>query len=247
MEPPSHYELLCVTPEATADEIRASYRRLIRMYHPDAAGAAGAAMTLRLNEAQRVLLDPTLRRQLDDRMQVRLHPAAAGARRASAPYGAPPHFDHAPRPREDAAQSARPHPEPAPSAGWTFAFFASALFIVVSTVVVIVFSYSGPLMLLTPRLIPAFVVALAWLVAGLARPPKFFVAMLGMSALLWPVVESGIPYFDSLAYAVPGGMWALLTFLSVAVLIFRLSLTRGLVRGPAPRTRQPGDPRSTRA
>ena len=131
----------------------------------------------------------------------------------------------------------QPAAQPAPSPGWTFAFFASALFIVVSTVVVIVFSYSGPLMLLTPRLIPAFVIALAWLVAGLSRPPKFFVAMLGMSALLWPVVESGIPYFDSLAYAVPGGMWALLTFVSIAVLVFRLSLTRGLVRPPAPKTR----------
>jgi hypothetical protein len=231
MEPPNHYELLCVTPEATAEEIRASYRRLIRMYHPDAAGAAGAAMTLRLNEAQRVLLDPTLRRQLDERMRARLQPAGAGTRRPSQPAAS---FI----PREHAEPS-RPQPatQPAPSPGWTFAFFASALFIVVSTVVVIVFCYSGPLMLLTPRLIPAFVIALAWLVAGLSRPPKFFIAMLGLSALLWPVVESGIPYFDSLAYAVPGGMWALLTFVSIAVLVFRLSLTRGLVRTPAPKGR----------
>ena len=236
MEPPSHYELLCVTPEATADEIRTSYRRLIRMYHPDAAGAAGAAMTLRLNEAQRVLLDPTLRRQLDERMRARLQ--YSGARHA--PQPAPARYAEAPR--EDAPPAARtPQPaQPTVSFGWTFAFFASALFIVVSTVVVIVFSYSGPLMLLTPRLIPAFVIALAWLVAGLSRPPKFFIAMLGMSALLWPVVESGIPYFDSLAYAVPGGMWALLTFVSIAVLVFRLSLTRGLVRAPAPAARQPG-------
>ena len=224
MEPPSHYELLCVTPEATADEIRTSYRRLIRMYHPDAAGAAGAAMTLRLNEAQRVLLDPTLRRQLDERMRARLHPATAGARSGPAPRRS---FHPEPEPQRPAPAS--PRAETPPSPGWTFAFFASALFIVVSTVVVIVFSYSGPLMLLTPRLIPAFVVALAWLVAGLSRPPKLFIAMLGMSALLWPVVESGIPYFDSLAYAVPGGMWALLTFVSVAVLVFRLSLRRGLV------------------
>ena len=229
MEPPSHYELLCVTPEATAEEIRTSYRRLIRMYHPDAAGAAGAAMTLRLNEAQRVLLDPTLRRQLDERLHV-LHPV--GARRFPATHSSPA-FE--PEPARPAAQP--PRAETPPSPGWTFAFFASALFIVVSTVVVIVFSYSGPLMLLTPRLIPAFVIALAWLVAGLSRPPKFFIAMLGMSALLWPVVESGIPYFDSLAYAVPGGMWALLTFVSIAVLVFRLSLTRGLVRSPAPKGR----------
>ena len=87
MEPPSHYELLCVTPEATAEEIRTSYRRLIRMYHPDAAGAAGAAMTLRLNEAQRVLLDPTLRRQLDERMRARLQPA--GAHRTTQPSPLP--------------------------------------------------------------------------------------------------------------------------------------------------------------
>ena len=188
------------------------------MYHPDAAGAAGAAMTLRLNEAQRVLLDPTLRRQLDERLRL-LHPV--GARRT-------PTFSFEPESPRPPAQPQRAETPPSP--GWTFAFFASALFIVVSTVVVIVFSYSGPLMLLTPRLIPAFVIALAWLVAGLSRPPKFFIAMLGLSALLWPVVESGIPYFDSLAYAVPGGMWALLTFVSVAVLVFRLSLRRGLVR-----------------
>src|ERR1700712_1539651 len=59
MDSPTHHELLCVSPDATADEIRASYRRLIRIYHPDVAGDAGAAMTLRLNEAQDALLNPS--------------------------------------------------------------------------------------------------------------------------------------------------------------------------------------------
>ncbi|MET4780925.1 J domain-containing protein [Glaciihabitans sp. UYNi722] len=221
MEPPSHYELLCVTPEATADEIRTAYRRLIRIYHPDVAGAAGAAMTLRLNEAQNALLDPVLRSQFDERMRARRQRPSPAGRAAYATFRS----EWRPEPPKPAPAAARAAASTTESGlPWLVAFTVAAALIVAATIVVFVFCYSGPLTLTTPRLIPALVIGLAWVVGGFNRPPKIFIALLAFGALLWPLSTAQIGLFSTTV--VPGSIWALLTVVALAVLVLRLAAAR---------------------
>ncbi len=77
------YGVLGVTREATPAEIRAAYRREVRVSHPDLNPGDDRAgeRTARLNLAGRVLLDPYLRSAYD-----RLTPLGAGAATASAAW-----------------------------------------------------------------------------------------------------------------------------------------------------------------
>ena len=60
------YSILGIPPAATADEIRAAYRRLARQYHPDLnAGPEAEARMKEINEAYDTLSDPLRRRQYD--------------------------------------------------------------------------------------------------------------------------------------------------------------------------------------
>jgi hypothetical protein len=55
------YRTLGLTPGASLEQIRAHYRKLIRLYHPDRAGALGewdTAYAARINRAYRLLRDP---------------------------------------------------------------------------------------------------------------------------------------------------------------------------------------------
>jgi len=223
MDTPTHYELLCVTPEATADEIRNAYRRLIRLYHPDVSGAAGEAMTLRLNEAKRDLLDPELRMRYD---REHLY-AGVGARAATPRSGRKPaashiHDDWRPPPRPAA---------PAESAGtnrtlyrvWMTVSVVAIAAIVTITAVVFAWSYSGALGLTTPRVIPALVVAVGWIVGGFSQPSKFFVAVLAFGSTLWPLVAFGVSPFSLLSDAIPPAILASLTLLGIAVFALRIS------------------------
>ena len=74
----THYEVLGVRPDASAETIRAAYREQARLVHPDRPGGAADAMS-RLNEAYRTLNDPG-RRALYDR---RLNPAPSSPRQES--------------------------------------------------------------------------------------------------------------------------------------------------------------------
>lgn len=58
-----YYDVLGVPPEATADQVRAAYRRLAKSAHPDAAGTAGLFRIIR--EAYEVLSDPARRTHYD--------------------------------------------------------------------------------------------------------------------------------------------------------------------------------------
>ena len=51
----THYDLLGVSPTATAAEIKASYRNLIKRSHPDVGGTGGLFKTIQ--EAYEVLID----------------------------------------------------------------------------------------------------------------------------------------------------------------------------------------------
>lgn len=61
----THYDTLGVPTSASADQIKAAYRTLMRKHHPDIAGPAGAAMTLRLNDAISELGSPISRTAYD--------------------------------------------------------------------------------------------------------------------------------------------------------------------------------------
>ena len=63
----THYDTLAVSSEATPDEIRAAFRRLIREHHPDLVGSSptSEAAARRLTEAQDILSDPATRREYD--------------------------------------------------------------------------------------------------------------------------------------------------------------------------------------
>lgn len=69
------YAVLGVTSQATQEEINSAYRRLVRRYHPDAAGrsAGTSALLERVLAAYAVLRDPDRRAEYDRR-----HPVPAG-------------------------------------------------------------------------------------------------------------------------------------------------------------------------
>ncbi len=87
----THYETLGVAPSASHAEIRTAYRRLARVDHPDrwvgrepAAAAAAARRMVALNEAWRVLGDPTARAAYDARLRLPSTSTAGGATRPAA-------------------------------------------------------------------------------------------------------------------------------------------------------------------
>ena len=222
MESPTHYELLCVTPDATADEIRAAYRRLVRMYHPDVAGAAGAAMTLRLNEAQRVLLDPDLRSRVDrpgSHSAAPRHPAPTAER-------TPPFARDFPMPRTPFSPAGRASAATQRSIVWDILAIASISVIVLSTIAVFVVTYSVPLGGISARVLPPIIVAMLWIAAGLSRPPRITWFLLGTSMLLWPLAASGIWPITALVYSSPEWVWAALTASFVSAIVLRVAAPR---------------------
>ena len=61
----THYQRLGVAPTAAAADIKAAYRELARLNHPDLANGSGSADMAAVNEAWRVLGDPERRRAFD--------------------------------------------------------------------------------------------------------------------------------------------------------------------------------------
>ncbi|KAF5479639.1 hypothetical protein F2P56_000446 [Juglans regia] len=61
----NYYELLGVSVDSNAQEIKEAYRKLQKKYHPDIVGQKGHEHTLLLNEAYKVLMRDDLRRDYD--------------------------------------------------------------------------------------------------------------------------------------------------------------------------------------
>jgi DnaJ-class molecular chaperone len=61
-----YYQVLGIPSNANADQIRAAYRRLARLYHPDLnTGPEAETRMQEINQAYKTLSNPTLRRQHD--------------------------------------------------------------------------------------------------------------------------------------------------------------------------------------
>jgi curved DNA-binding protein CbpA len=95
----NYYQLLGVSPEASAEEIHRAYRKLARRYHPDVnAGGDADARFQALSDAYDVLHDPDQRARYD-RLIGRGRAAAAPQARfvsAARSHGGPPRFVDAP-------------------------------------------------------------------------------------------------------------------------------------------------------
>jgi molecular chaperone DnaJ len=74
-----YYDVLGVSPDAGADEIKRAYRQLARRYHPDISGDDRGGAFLEVSRAYDVLRDPSRRRSYDARLwQERSGDAARG-------------------------------------------------------------------------------------------------------------------------------------------------------------------------
>src|SRR5215510_14205835 len=66
-----YYDVLGVSPDAGADEIKRAYRQLARRYHPDISGDDRGARFLEVSRAYEVLNDPARRRSYDKELRLR--------------------------------------------------------------------------------------------------------------------------------------------------------------------------------
>ncbi len=176
-------------------------------------------MTHRLNEAQRVLLDPDLRARADrlGRHRDETHPAAAPE----------PVFTERDFRWEPAFRTARPDPIPEKyNPVWDVLAISAITTIVIATIGILTTTYSGPLGAISPRLVPPMIVALTWVAAGLSRPPRIVYFLLGSSMLLWPLAAAGVWPFTFIVSASPTWMWGMLTASFVATIVLRISLPR---------------------
>lgn len=70
MAQPNHYETLQVSPQATQAEIKRSYRRLAKLYHPDSQQQkVDREQIIELNAAYEILGDPQQRQSYDRQLQ----------------------------------------------------------------------------------------------------------------------------------------------------------------------------------
>lgn len=86
---PTLYEILGVSPDASASEIKAAYRKRARKTHPDVAGAEMNGLLLLIQHAHEVLSDPAQRAEYDRTM--------SGGYAAPAAEPVPPPADPPPR------------------------------------------------------------------------------------------------------------------------------------------------------
>ncbi|CAN5399952.1 hypothetical protein BH09ACT1_BH09ACT1_16990 [soil metagenome] len=202
------------------------------MHHPDLAGGAGEAVTLRLNAAKYTLLDTERRAIYDQALWRGAKAASPQAPERPAP-GAPPT-------RPSPATGRRPAPPSTPRVrdhrsvsrergshpAWAFLSLGALVAMVTATTIIFAACYRAPFALDNPRLVPLIGIALAWLDFGMRKPPVLVrLAVLG-SGLLLPLFAARIPVAVSLADAVSPLVLVALSVASLAVGVSRFSSRR---------------------
>lgn len=77
-QPPDHYAILYVDPSAPPEVIRAAYRRLAILYHPDKnRSSRTTGLMVLINGAYEVLKDPVKRAEYDRIREIKEHPYSA--------------------------------------------------------------------------------------------------------------------------------------------------------------------------
>ncbi|MCO5593949.1 hypothetical protein L7F22_047968 [Adiantum nelumboides] len=94
---PTLYQVLQIPPTASTAEIKASYRRLARLYHPDAAAHNSTFLFLRLHSAYTTLSDAASRAQYDLHLAAQAPRARMARSLVPAPLSAT--FSHSSTPR----------------------------------------------------------------------------------------------------------------------------------------------------
>jgi molecular chaperone DnaJ len=77
-----YYDVLGVSPDAGADEIKRAYRQLARRYHPDISGDDRTAAFVEASHAYEILGDARRRRAYDDARMARVSPSMIRQSRA---------------------------------------------------------------------------------------------------------------------------------------------------------------------
>lgn len=196
---PTHYDTLGIAPNASDREIAVAYRTLVRRWHPDFAGAAGAEQMPEINRAHDTLGDAFRRLAYDERMG--LNPSKWRETASSAPHSA----DAYPQ----SSRTAAPASFTAGSAsmkksfpwGSNAAFMSGALFafsLAIGLVSALAFR-SG----VGPALVPLLGAALVSILFTFQTAPKWWVkVLLGASILAWPVAllaTLATPWQDAVA------------------------------------------------
>ena len=110
----NYYDLLSVTPDAPADDIKKAFRREIARYHPDKVQHLGkefqemaSGIAADLTEAYRILMDPALRAKYDEQLGEPIAAVRPAAAAAPSPPAAP-----APSPESFSVPDIGPPPPP---------------------------------------------------------------------------------------------------------------------------------------
>lgn len=115
----NHYEVLGVSRDASPAQIRAAFRRLARAHHPDTSASGSADSLTPVNEAWKVLGDPSLRRAYDRSLE-------AG---------------HASTVVDEQPQESYVAPQPLPPSNFPWRFLAGLAIVGIAIVLLGVFTY----------------------------------------------------------------------------------------------------------
>lgn len=225
----THYELLGVRDDADIDVIKASYRTLIRKFHPDVAGISGAEMTSKLNHALDELSDPARR----DRYDLTIRPRIV-ITPTPAPQAAPRRADPV-APQSSAYERARDKFEEyetsipwsaARSAAWSRILFFSFFLVIATAVMLTLYSFniwtSGGQI---PGLSIPVIIGGA-LVAFLPAPPTLLRASLIVVISIFLAALLGFPSLGNLDELAGLPVLILVPVFGIFAFVFRVALPR---------------------
>ena len=224
----THYDTLAVSSDATTDEIRTAFRRLIRDHHPDLVGSSptSEAAARRLTEAQDILSDPATRGDYDRSLLPEPESEPGPAPHPTAPH--------------------RTTPTPAPSSPPVA--FSSSRYKVLSRIAIVSllgvlacasvgawFTLAGPESALRP--IFGLLALLPVMIAFSRRPWWPLLVVVGLGSLVFPLYLASIwPGPVVVDAGIPVWILAVATLHTIVATAFRFTVRAALAqRGARPK------------